>query len=195
MVAAPLNYKDNLLERMGGSSNLDFLTISYCERIEDDSSLEVFYGKCDWKNLICLQSEMIMAALLKTDSQSDADSLKARVSLRHYRLFELGFNEAHFDTLANHFAGALRDCWISDDAIKRCDLYFKELRPLFESSANKQQLNSTNANRLSASMRAAIAYKAVIDLDYLLSKSDQYLAQASKKRRQQKKGLLPRLFQ
>lgn len=110
MDADQVNYKDNLLERLGGSSNLDFIIISYCENIKDDPSLEPIFGRVKRKNLTVLERELIMASLVKAESTSAAKALYGRVALRHRQLFAIGLNETHFDILFHHFSDALRGC-------------------------------------------------------------------------------------
>eukprot|EP00980_Cylindrotheca_fusiformis_P012250 scaffold2986_cov82-Cylindrotheca_fusiformis.AAC.2 len=160
MVATPIKYKDNLFERIGGVCNVDFLIISYCERIQDDKSLSRFYGNFDMKSLIALEKELVMAAIIEPSSKSEASNILSRVALRHYQLFEQGLNQTHFDALANHFSGGLRDCWLADDVVADCEKYFGGLRSLFEEhgkSATRSVARSQNANeRLSLSMRESI---------------------------------------
>ena len=55
-----------------------------------------------------------------------------KVTLRFHRLFELGFNETHFDILEQHFSDALLDCWSRDAVTKPCKKYFGELREIFK---------------------------------------------------------------
>lgn len=170
-------YKDNLLRRIGGMSSLEFLVISYCTRIQDDASLQQFYGNCALKNLITIQKEFLMAALLKS---SDEAQSKSRAAIRHYRLFELGLNETHFDALFNHFSGSLRDCWLASDVIEDCEKHFNSLRPVFQehgSSMKQREIDSEdNHRRFSESMRIQ---KAIKDFDKLNSSEEFNLKDAS----------------
>jgi truncated hemoglobin YjbI len=190
MVDFPVNYKENLLERIGGASSLDFLVISYCERIQDDPNLKQFYGNFNLKSLTVFQKELVMAALVKPDSEEDAATLKARVALRHYRLFELGLNESDFDTLVGHFSGALRDCWLTEDVVELCETYFTELRPIFKENGKSMQRNAFHSqdtqDRLSESMRETKARNAVKDFDRLC-KSEEFQLPANLSEKQPKK--------
>lgn len=178
MVVAPVYFKDNLLERIGGASNFDFLIISYSERIQDDESLHRFYGHIQLYNLNAFQKELVSAALIQPTSKSSADALKTRVALRHYRLFDLGFNETHFDALSRHFSHALLDCWQDDDVIVLCEKYFQEMRPIFvrnSCSAKRSAIAEQNTNdRLSLSLRETMAGNA-LDAAGRLCKSEQYV--------------------
>jgi truncated hemoglobin YjbI len=185
-----VTYKENLLERIGGASSLDFLIISYCERIQDDPTLELFFGNFNLKSLTVFQKELVMAALVKPDSEDIAATIKARVALRHYRLFELGLNESEFDTLVGHFSGALRDCWLTEDVVELCETYFTELRPIFKENGNSIQQNAYHTqdteDRLSNSMRETQARNAVKDFDRLCH-SDQFTLSLPSKQQPKKK--------
>eukprot|EP00980_Cylindrotheca_fusiformis_P031565 scaffold26562_cov103-Cylindrotheca_fusiformis.AAC.1 len=134
MVVSPtITYKDNLFSRLGGTTGLDFLTISYCERIQDDPRLRSLFGKMKLNDLMALQKELIMIALLKPNA--NIANLKSRIVLRHYRLFELGMNETFFDILVNHFSGALHDSWQSREVVTLCVKYLVELRPIFQENS------------------------------------------------------------
>jgi hypothetical protein len=177
MVAFPVNYKDNLLERIGGMSSLDFVIISYCERILDDPNLERFYGNFNLKNLTVFQKQLVMAAIVMPDSEDNAATLKGRVVLRHYRLFELGLNESDFDTLVGHFSGALRDCWLTEDVVELCETHFTELRPIFKENGKSIQRNASHLqdtqDRLSVSMKETEARNAFKHYDRLC-KSEEF---------------------
>lgn len=127
-----VEYKDDLINRMGGEENFDFLVISFSERIQDDRSLSNFFGNFDLKSLTYLMKELLLAALLEPNTKNDVDALKRKVSLRFHRLFEMGFNERHFDVIKEHLSGALHDCWSRDDVIEPCKEHFAELRDIFQ---------------------------------------------------------------
>eukprot|EP00980_Cylindrotheca_fusiformis_P030343 scaffold24669_cov98-Cylindrotheca_fusiformis.AAC.1 len=130
MVAPPITYKDNLFTRLGGTNAFDFLIICHCERIQNDPTLYSLFGEMKLSDLMALQKELITVALLKPSSNISA--LKSRMVLRHYRLFELGLNETHFDMVVKHFSGALYDSWQSDEVVELCVRYLVELRHIFQ---------------------------------------------------------------
>lgn len=184
MVAAQeIIYKHNLLERIGGTSNLDFLIISFCERIQDDSTLKKFYGNFDLPSLIVFQKELLMAALVEPATESDAENLRTRAALRHYALFERGLNKTHFDMLAVHFSGSLRDCWLNDDVVADCEKCFGELRPMFKEHGKTVKMMADQSkddhDRLSESMRETIAHKAIIKDFDRLCRSEEFLSKSS----------------
>lgn len=73
-----------------------------------------------------------MAALVEPEGEMETHSRRSRVALHHFRLFQSGLNESHFDVLSKHLKYALEDCWASDDVIQDCERHFASLRPLFE---------------------------------------------------------------
>eukprot|EP00980_Cylindrotheca_fusiformis_P012248 scaffold2985_cov75-Cylindrotheca_fusiformis.AAC.1 len=157
MVGAPIQYKDNLILRIGGSSKFTFLVLSYCERIKDDASLDKYYGKMQIDNLMTMQKEFLMAAFLDPASFNAGDKIRSRVTLRHFRLFQRGLCEKHFDVLAQHFVDALFDCWLPQDVIELCFTGFQQMRTIFKENelvAKKDAKRSRqHQNRLTQSMR------------------------------------------
>jgi truncated hemoglobin YjbI len=111
------NYKHDLIAKIGGQVQFDFLIMDYCETIQEDPCLQRFFGTCELNSLITLQTEMLNAAFLDV-SEEEAEGLRTHLALKHYRLFEMGFNERHFDVLEEHFQEAMRDCWIQDDVME-----------------------------------------------------------------------------
>ncbi|CAJ1930957.1 unnamed protein product [Cylindrotheca closterium] len=127
-----VHFKDNIIERMGGSSSLNMLVVSFCENIKDDPSLAQYFGNFAFKDLSVLEEELLMAALVESEGENDIQSRRSRVALRHFRLFESGLNEHHFDRISKHLKYALEDCWAPEDVIQDCGRHFAGLRPLFE---------------------------------------------------------------
>lgn len=127
-----VHFKDNIIERIGGSSNLNLLVVSFCEYIKEDPSLVEFNGNLAFKDLSTMEEELLMAALVETEGETEAQTRRSRVALRHFRLFQSGLNELHFDVLSKHLKYALEDCWASDDVIQDCERHFASLRPIFE---------------------------------------------------------------
>eukprot|EP00980_Cylindrotheca_fusiformis_P006399 scaffold1366_cov91-Cylindrotheca_fusiformis.AAC.5 len=129
----PITYKANLLERIGIDTNLDFIVLSFCERIQDDPELHDIYEVFQLDHLISLQKDLLMAALEKPATSGCEQKIRARVALNHYQLFEQGLNEYHFDSLAQHLSLALEDCWrLPQDVRDDCEHFFRELRPIFQ---------------------------------------------------------------
>ena len=85
-----LEYKNDVLNRMGGKQILDFAVIDLCERILKDQMLHKFYNAFDECGLRILQKETILLAIAELPINSSAPS---RVALRHYRMVELGLTQ------------------------------------------------------------------------------------------------------
>ena len=77
--------------------------------------------------------------------------------MSHYRLFEMGLNETHFDRLKEHFTSSLYDCWIEDDVIEISKKHFKNLRIIFKENGKNHLREAINQqvddDLLSLSMR------------------------------------------
>ncbi|CAJ1939285.1 unnamed protein product [Cylindrotheca closterium] len=135
-----MNYKDNLVEKVGGQSQFDFIVIKYCEHITADQSLKLFFKDMEHDSLIELQKEFLSAALLDLPSHITEVAM-GRLVVNYQDLWESGLNERHFDTLKAHFIESLRDCWVEENLITLFDQHFDSLRPLFhEVSPNKKQI-------------------------------------------------------
>lgn len=161
MMQTQFVFKDNLLERFGGAAAFKFLIIAYCERILSDDELDRLFGNFTLNGLIPIQTDLLLAAFVDTMSTSDelAD-LQGRVTLSHYRLFEMGLNESHFDRLQEHFTSSLYDCWLEDDVVELSKKHFKSVRVVFEEN-RKDHLREAihqqvDEDLLSLSMREAL---------------------------------------
>eukprot|EP00980_Cylindrotheca_fusiformis_P021111 scaffold8104_cov75-Cylindrotheca_fusiformis.AAC.1 len=92
-------YEDNLLNHVGGAEQFEFLVQSYCERILNDPSLNMFYRHFKLANLAIFQKETLLATFLVPSSERQAIQFRTRIVLRHHQLFQMGFNGIHFDRL------------------------------------------------------------------------------------------------
>ena len=126
-----MKYKDDIIEKIGGQSQFDFVIIDYCENIQEDPRLEYFFGHLDLQVLIQLQKHFLDAVLLDLP-QKEASALKNHLILKYYGLWHMGMNERYFELLEGHFLEALRDCWVENSVLQQCQKRFEELRPLFQ---------------------------------------------------------------
>ena len=142
--------------------NLEYIVLSYCERIRDDDSLTKFFRNFDQGCLMALEKEILEASMLDIPHGSSTTTtsrerserqqlLHGRVALSHHRLFEMGMDENHFDILQEHYLNALRDNWVREEVIKTCKDKFSTLRYIFEENANKHKMRKIDS--LSDSMR------------------------------------------
>lgn len=130
-----LIYKDNIVERVGGQSEFDFVIMNYCESICNDSSLKSFFAQLDLNGLIELQTEFLNAAFIDTSAQ-ETEATIGSLALKHQLLWQMGLDETHFEKLRDHFAMALRDAWTEEAVVQLAEKHFNCLRPLFQQSSS-----------------------------------------------------------
>ncbi|CAJ1939269.1 unnamed protein product [Cylindrotheca closterium] len=128
-----MKYKDDLIEKIGGQSQYEFVVIEYCENIQKDHRLEYFFGHLDLQELIQLQKQFLDAVFLDV-TEKEATTLKNQLMIKYYGLWHMGMNERYFEVLEGHFSETLRDCWVEESLLQQCQKRFEELRPLFEQS-------------------------------------------------------------
>lgn len=124
-------FKDDIIEKAGGESQFDFLVISFCERIQKDKSLKLFYGGLEMSSLVALQKKMIFSAILDVSAE-EAEALRGKLILRHHLMSQQGFRSKHFDMLETHFADAMLDVWLDEDVMNLFTKFFQSLRSIFD---------------------------------------------------------------
>jgi hypothetical protein len=141
-------YKSDLLNRLNGESTLDCAILACCESITNDPKLRPFYKSFDLASLRILQKEMVVFAIAELPKSIDAN---ARIYLRHYQLFDMGFNESHFDLQIGHLVAALQEqSRVEQEVIDDVESCMGAFRVLFERSgtdkkmANKELRQKTN---------------------------------------------------
>eukprot|EP00980_Cylindrotheca_fusiformis_P029558 scaffold23506_cov93-Cylindrotheca_fusiformis.AAC.4 len=123
--------EESLVDKLGGDNQYEFLILSYCENILDDSNLAKFYKEYDIDSLASLQKSLLDIAFQHHDKISTED-IRNRFVLQNYSLIENGFlNVDHFEMLREHFVSALHDCWIEDELFELCQRQFDEIRAIF----------------------------------------------------------------
>jgi hypothetical protein len=134
-IMKPQSYKSDLFHRLNWGGTLDFAILACCERIMNDPRLFLpFYRSIDMTSLRILQKEMLIFAIA-TDIPKHIDA-KARIYLRHYQLFDMGFNESHFDLQIGHLVAALHESWVEQDVIDDVEASMGAFRVLFESRSS-----------------------------------------------------------
>ncbi|KAL3931556.1 MAG: hypothetical protein SGBAC_011252 [Bacillariaceae sp.] len=142
-----MNYKDNLIEKVGGQSQFDFAVIKYCENIQDDYRVSVFFEDMDLNGLIDLQKEFLNTALLDLSAQ-ESEAAMGRLVVKYQRLWQTGLNARYFNVLKAHFIAALRDCWVEDSSLKLFDQHYDSLRPLFQEVMSDKEIQEKVAANL-----------------------------------------------
>jgi hypothetical protein len=80
---------------------------------------------------------MLIFAIAEIPKNIDA---KARIYLRHYQLFDMGFNESHFDLQIGHLLAALQEAWVEQEVIDDVEACMGAFRVLFESSGTDKTM-------------------------------------------------------
>ena len=125
-----VQYKKNLVERIGGSSSYEMTAFQLAERLTVDPKLSEFYGQCSVDDLCDLQVSLMDLAIREMSDDTRTKSLD-RVTLQHYRLFQSGLNVSHFDSIKNHLCDALQYTWADADVIEDFLQCFEPLRETF----------------------------------------------------------------
>lgn len=133
--------KNNLIERIGGEQQYDFLVLTYAENIHEDKRLQQVFQDYDIDELTSLQKDVLDVAFLHSKGKLSDDETRNRIVLRNFALFEKGLNEKHFDILQQHFVAALHDCWVEDETFDLCEESFEDLRQIFEE--NGREINNS----------------------------------------------------
>jgi hypothetical protein len=92
IVTGELKFKDDLITKMGGHPNFEFVLLSYCELIHDDPDLNPLFGEMQVKELSDLQRELFYAAFV----EDHTEDLQKLITFRFRQLFKKGLNETHF---------------------------------------------------------------------------------------------------
>lgn len=114
---------------MGGHAQYEMAIFDLCDRMIEDKTLAEVYGNFESSSLADMQKEFLDLAFL--ENEEDRDTLEARVFLHHFRLFELGLSEKHFDAIEMHLVESLRHAWVDEDVIAEASDRVESLRHLF----------------------------------------------------------------
>jgi len=122
-----------LFERIGGQSALDAAVELFYERLLQEPSLSIFFEGVDIRKLKAHQYIfMEMAFNDRIPAGTDVAQLMARA---HRRLFSMGLNETHFDTVATVLVGTLKTLGVQEQLIKEVVSVVAPLRVTFEDNA------------------------------------------------------------
>ncbi|KAL3927440.1 MAG: hypothetical protein SGBAC_013086, partial [Bacillariaceae sp.] len=125
------NFKYNIVQKLGGEDQFQFLVISFCERIRNDRLLKKIYNGLDEMCLIELQKDMILASFLDV-SLSENEILRSKLLLRHHVISQEGVPEEIYKALENNFVCAMRDAWVGEEVLELCKKCFGVIRSFLE---------------------------------------------------------------
>ncbi|CAJ1956741.1 unnamed protein product [Cylindrotheca closterium] len=136
----------NLIEKLGGRSEMSFLLMNLCESIKEDADLKMVFSHMSMKRLSSVMYSLIECALENNLVDSDA---RLRIIMNNYAIFELGINSRQFKKLKSHFEIALQGSWVEEDVLEECTQRFAALRLVFEEEG-KHFEHTAKVNRVLA---------------------------------------------
>lgn len=123
--------KTDILERLGGESQYNFLIMTFCDSILEDSTLQGFFKGFDVEAMAALMKRFLSITFQSSSNIFDED-VRGKIVLRNYDLFEMGLGSSHFERLQSHFEFALHDSWLDEEVVDECKQRFIDLRKVFE---------------------------------------------------------------
>ncbi|CAJ1949935.1 unnamed protein product [Cylindrotheca closterium] len=145
-----LSTKINFLQDVVGDSQYDFLIMTFCDSIFEDSDLKFFFQGFDVEVMAALMKRLLNITF-QSSSRIDIfdEDTRSKIVLRNYALFEMGLNEKQFEKLESHFEFALRDAWLDAELVDECKQRFSDLRKVFQMEG-KEFEHAATANRVVA---------------------------------------------
>ena len=143
---------ENLLGRLGGEDALEAVVEKFYDRVVQDDDLKEFFEKTDMPVLMAHQKRFMTVAF--TEIPDDFD-VKGYIIERHYRLFDKGLNEYHFDRVIKHLAETLASFGVSAELIAETKTYLDPFREVFEKTKRedimtylKKSIGNSHRNRI-----------------------------------------------
>lgn len=130
MSLSTAQYKNDIVNRMGGPAQYASAIFCLVERLVEDPNLQKFYNPNSLQ-ANCQMLKDILDLAIEDLKKADKERLYNRIMLHHYSLFAIGFNESHFDMIKHHLTIALRSLWTAHDVIDDFLYNFEELRDTF----------------------------------------------------------------
>uniref|UniRef100_A0A7S2EGC6 Globin family profile domain-containing protein n=1 Tax=Ditylum brightwellii TaxID=49249 RepID=A0A7S2EGC6_9STRA len=123
-----------LLERIGGEPALEAAVDEFYKRLVADNTLKQFFEGISIENLKEHQRKFLRLAFTKIPESIDVEQFMLE---KHQRLFCMGLNEKHFDSVATHFVETLQHLGVPKNLIDEAVGIIGPLRPIFEQGAAK----------------------------------------------------------
>lgn len=158
--------KVTILSRVGGKAALDALIEEFYFRLLCDEELLFFFQGVDMHLLKVHQKRFMTLAFTEIPKELDVSGM---IKGAHWRLFQMGLNEKHFDTVAGHLVETLQVLEVPQDLIEEIIAVVGPLRPVFEENgrayAAKKQLedkdkaHSINVGKTAYAERKVVTQK------------------------------------
>jgi hypothetical protein len=127
------NSKEELLDQIGGECQFDFILLTFCESIEEDTELSEVFKGMHVNTMVDLMNGLLDAALEMYSSRIvENEDTRNRIVLKNYALFEMGLNKSHLEKMKVHYEAALHDSWVEDKVFSECKQRFEYLEAVFD---------------------------------------------------------------
>ncbi|CAJ1970349.1 unnamed protein product [Cylindrotheca closterium] len=122
-----------LTEQIGGESAFNYLIMTFSETVLQDLELQVAFKGMDAEVLADHMTNLIkMVFGYSCKSSMVSSSVRGRVVLRNYALFELGLSRSQLRKLQLHFEAAMVDSMVEGDVFEHCKERFTDLCIIFD---------------------------------------------------------------
>jgi hemoglobin len=135
--AKKVEYNATLLNRLGGEDNLELTILHMYDTIMKDPMLQPFFANTDMAMLRAHQKRFMVLAFTEIPKDFDVAAFMVK---RHYRLFEMGLNETHFDQVTGHLVEALKQMWVEPEVIDDVVRFLGPFRSVFEKTGRSDAL-------------------------------------------------------
>jgi hemoglobin len=136
--AEKLEYSNSLLYRMGGEDALETIILTFYERIMKDPQLHPFFASINMASLRAHQKRFMIMAFSEIPKDFDVAAI---IIERHYRLFNMGLNETHFDLLvAGHLVAALQQMGVQQEVIDEVVGILGPFRKVFVKAGRNEKI-------------------------------------------------------
>ena len=130
---SPSLTRDEIIEKIGGENQYNFLLASFCENIQQDAGLKDIFISFELEGLAERMSALLDIVFAQSSDYEPLDDIsRNRVVMTNFSLFEAGMNVDHFKKLQANFESALHDAWVEEDLIDQCNQRFAKLQSVFE---------------------------------------------------------------
>ena len=162
LIGFEYKFKDNIVQKLGGEDQFQFLVISFCVRIRNDRLLKKCYKDLAEKDLIDLQKDMILTSFVDV-SPSEYQILRSKLILRHHLIFQDGRLPKHqYEALEKNFEDAMRDVWVEEKVLEVCKGYFGAIESILKDSSSMTRQNKIEddayVNRVTYRMTGKLAF-------------------------------------
>jgi len=128
--SSKINHKNDIIQRLGGVSQYEMILDDFCQRIRNDHRLSSLFGDFEPENLRALQNMVFDTSFLQVGSEA-RKAAEARTLLYHFRLFQNGLGERHFDRMLNRLIDVLRVACVKQDVIFAFAGHYESMRGVF----------------------------------------------------------------